>query len=1535
MERENVYNDINQRLLQVFEYLKSAKSLSVPVVRDIISYREGLVWWEQDLPDVDGCFLYGSGSNIDAWLEIHNLDNPPPAPPLPKVLEKWVDWSENDPEKTPTHRNSIRGLSTSDQEELDRLPFVIQDLEEATAGLKKENQRGQWLQQQINTAYARWDNLEKNSELFFDESPQRVSAWKSWLREWQSWADHSLPILKSRSLYKALFSLYQRLQRESESLELVWGHGLLVWQHDEYRIRRPLLVTRMELIFDALKGVFSLCPVEMGTILETDMLSTSIPNLDRLVEWERSVQEQEIGIDPCDASVTIPLLTEFVHILDPDGQCHMEERVGKPKRFPKEPTVYHAPVLFLRERSGTLWQRELQGVIEAVRQGTSIPHTLTALVSVDKIIPEDESVVQSWHNIGKDLLFPLPANEEQKDIARRLAHSSGVVVQGPPGTGKSHTIVNLICHLLAHGKRILVTSHTERALRVLGEKLNKELPQISPLCVSVLGGDARSAKELEEAISSIAENLSSLDTKILDEDIKNCRKELDLCRSQIALLWGRLRCAAEMEHSTLDIDGHNMKPLEVAQWLSQNKQEHGWFPDELAVDTESPLTNNEVHRLFKLVGTLRKCDIEALRSVRPDIEHLPATAAFRRNLEALQDLEKKSAQLQEYQGVGELPNDIEADVLLHLIALTKRALRELKEFDEPWIKQILNDACRGGVWQVMWKNFSQECHTRVKRLFALDSQLAGKKISLPQGMSIPMLKDQLIELRARMESGTRLNWWFRNILGREFSRLIRESSVEGRPISQVTDVDLLLLAVERVETAEWLVTLWNDTLADVEGPSIDATLSPRRMAASAEDILRVIDAALEWVEFCSSLSEGARRYLGSSWLAWTDPDWLFALVNTFEAAKVRYELDKYQSYFAGLRDYITTSCGGTDGKKLHTSWDQLLQALDERDPSKWETTLDELHRIKALEPLLEEMEILLDRLRVVAPCWADSIYAGGGKGVPIFPPPDWMDAWLWKRASAWLKFLENECNVEEIETQLEQERQTETKLLTELVAKQVWYHLLARVTDTQKRSLFAWVQIIKRIGKGTGKYVDRYRQQARKQMQVAREAVPVWIMPVHRVLENFPPNGERFDVVIVDESSQSDIFALSLLFKSKKAVIVGDDNQISPESVGIEQSQVHQLMERYLQGIPQSERLDLQTSLFDIAQIIFPGHLMLKEHFRSVPEIIQFSNDLMYGGEIQPLRISECSEMLEPPVAAVYVPDGSRDENTVVVINEPEARALVAMVVECCGKPEYDGKTMGVISLQGDHQAQLIEELLREELGEVEMLDRQIICGNAYAFQGDERDVIFLSLVAAPNMRIGALTKRFDMQRFNVAASRGRDQMWLFHSVNLNDLNPNCMRSRLLQYYLDPARVAREEEEVDHLFESDFERDVYHLIAARGYAVRPQVMVGTPSKHYRIDLVIEGLRSRLAVECDGDKWHGIDKWEEDRERQMVLERAGWKFWRVRGSTFYRNRQKAMEPLWETLEMMGIKPKQECIQPIDSLTKAVGDAADDGSERVKL
>jgi hypothetical protein len=84
--------------------------------------------------------------------------------------------------------------------------------------------------------------------------------------------------------------------------------------------------------------------------------------------------------------------------------------------------------------------------------------------------------------------------------------------------------------------------------------------------------------------------------------------------------------------------------------------------------------------------------------------------------------------------------------------------------------------------------------------------------------------------------------------------------------------------------------------------------------------------------------------------------------------------------------------------------------------------------------------------------------------------------------------------------------------------------------------------------------------------------------------------------------------------------------------------------------------------------------------------------------------------------------------------------------------------------------------------------------------------------------------------------------------------------------------------------------------------------VGDPTSHrYRIDLVVEGMQGRLAVECDGDRWHGPERYDEDVARQRDLERAGWQFIRIRGGEFYRDRDRAMEALWRELDRLGIRP----------------------------
>jgi superfamily I DNA and/or RNA helicase len=253
------------------------------------------------------------------------------------------------------------------------------------------------------------------------------------------------------------------------------------------------------------------------------------------------------------------------------------------------------------------------------------------------------------------------------------------------------------------------------------------------------------------------------------------------------------------------------------------------------------------------------------------------------------------------------------------------------------------------------------------------------------------------------------------------------------------------------------------------------------------------------------------------------------------------------------------------------------------------------------------------------------------------------------------------------------------------------------------------------------------------------------------------PAPGRYDVVIVDEASQLGVESLFLFYIAKKMVVVGDDQQISPYGVGIADEAIAGLQHHYLDGVPHHHALSAQSSLYGNAKIRFGQNIVLREHFRCMPEIIQFSNDLCYasnGTPLDPLRSYPANRL--KPLVVRRVPDGYRKGSSQNALNEPEADALVAQIIACIDDPRYSGRTMGVISLQGDSQAKLIEHKILERLEPEVISERRLICGDAYAFQGDERHIMFLSMVAAPNEKIGALAAESARQRFNVAAPASR-----------------------------------------------------------------------------------------------------------------------------------------------------------------------------------
>jgi very-short-patch-repair endonuclease len=247
----------------------------------------------------------------------------------------------------------------------------------------------------------------------------------------------------------------------------------------------------------------------------------------------------------------------------------------------------------------------------------------------------------------------------------------------------------------------------------------------------------------------------------------------------------------------------------------------------------------------------------------------------------------------------------------------------------------------------------------------------------------------------------------------------------------------------------------------------------------------------------------------------------------------------------------------------------------------------------------------------------------------------------------------------------------------------------------------------------------------------------------------------------------------------------------------------------------------------------------------------------------------------------------------------------VEEIASILGDRRFDGRTLGVVSLLGPEQAKLIDRRVRERCEAAELNRRRFKCGDARLFQGSERDIMFLSLVVDRDNH-KALSGNMFEQRFNVAASRARDRLYLVRSVHAAELSEaDNLRRRLIEHFHKPLiEVTDEATSLIDECDSEFEKQVYGALAQRGYRVVPQVKAGA----YRIDLVVEGERDlRLAIECDGDEFHGPDRWTHDMRRQRALERAGWTFWRCFASTWALHRDEVFDDLLKRLTAMGIEP----------------------------
>jgi len=332
------------------------------------------------------------------------------------------------------------------------------------------------------------DTLENNPNI------QRYFKW--YLSDlWEPWASAERPRRKAIAFYNKLFTVQQAISIDGieTPLELAWGMGCAVWKKDGSAtfINHPLITQTCEILLNPKSLDLEIRPRVVDPRIELDCYADLEIHGVRPLEgfWKNVIESAADRVNPFETSTYEGVLKAAVGHLDPQGRYLTGQLEPTLPATDENLCITDTWVVFARKRSEHIFIKDIQELKKKIASTDSIPAVIASFVKSGATTIEVHEPVHfrglssSSSDVGiRDLFFPLPYNEEQVSIIEKLETNDGVVVQGPPGTGKTHTIANVICHFLAQGKRVLVTSKGDTALAVLQEKLPE---QIRPLSVSL------------------------------------------------------------------------------------------------------------------------------------------------------------------------------------------------------------------------------------------------------------------------------------------------------------------------------------------------------------------------------------------------------------------------------------------------------------------------------------------------------------------------------------------------------------------------------------------------------------------------------------------------------------------------------------------------------------------------------------------------------------------------------------------------------------------------------------------------------------------------------------------------------------------------------------------------------------------------------------------------------------------------------------------------------------------------------------------
>ncbi len=1357
-------------------------------------------------------------------------------------------------------------------------------------------------------AYENKISLDGTARKRFANNVQAVDEFWKWMQKRAEWQKVFIELQKVNELYNYFYTILTEFKVNSDEKELIFAFGMFYDTKSE-EIRHPLFVKRLKVEFANKQGdVLRIYDDDSELKYETDFLSiVNDPSLAPVKEVTDFISQYQ-EVNPYEISDCVPFLTAIANHLSNEVFFCEDDEENRAYKY----NVKYEPCIIYRRRGSGL-SSYLEKVKNAIENNIRIPKHISKILSpgIDTGVTGGgfertenfESYLAETSGEHPDILFAKPANREQIQIALEIGTDDAIEVQGPPGTGKTHTIANLIGHFLANGKTVLVSSEKKKALTVLKEKLDGNLQS---LCVPVFEDNQ---KELEGVIQEILTNYGSLSTTSLQREVD----ELVVMRKDIISRLNRLRNdifvlrKKTLRSIVLNGDGTSYSVIEAAKFVRDHKGLLALIPDYTDSIDILPLSVDDIEFLYRSGQNISAFEERELSCGMVDYHQLMVPEDFVKLVEDYRDTKDltDSAYTEDFDGnILYLNNKpLFCSPELENINDLGNFVGSIKDYKD-WELNIINDGTFGEGCRSRWIILMQVIQKYSETYNNYSQKTFGYEVDFGN-INQEILNTALPKIRNRFKDGGGFGFLY-NLFNDDVAIVLKEIHVNGRPLASVEDCDCIMAITDFKKAERDLRTCWNQIFVNTSmlpfeqiGNNVlnyvtNISFRIKELLAweDREDaiLLKLMKDVGFNTEFLNSLS--VEKPLPSNVLDDIKRNMNIYIDNARKFVYRKHLHDRFEA----LKGKLNSS--GTEQSDAVCC---LLRAIDAENVSEYEKAYANYKVIYDKHDLFCRRSQLIEELSKYAPKWSQAIKNRTAAVVESYS--DFRIAWKAMRLSYVLNELfadslsEKEKRVEDLSKDLRE-------ITGRLVGKKAWLSMLSRIcpNDVRLSSLKSWLMSNKRVGKGTGKRANIYRLQARECLKDGQSIVPVWITPINRALEMFDPGIVTFDIAIIDEASQSSLEALAVSFLADKVIVVGDDKQVSPMLVGTSMANRNVILEQNLQGIVKDFALfDGRTSYYDLVGRVYTSR-MLKEHFRCVPEIISYSNFEFYNGLIKPLRDSNAC-LLKPPIIPFRV-QGKRTGKKIKT-NRQEAFTIVSLIKSCMELPEYIGKTFGVISLKGKEQSDYINSLLPNYIRRSDIEERELICGDSASFQGDERDVIFITMIDddefVRNVSIDDIAKRY-----NVAVSRAKDQVWIIHSFDYKNgkLKQDSLQYRLLDYAYNYCDYMEKAKQAEKLADSPFEAEVAKSLINHGYQIKQQYEVGS----YFIDIVVVGEDGQIAIECDGERYHsGEQKIREDMERQCILQRLGWRFIRIRGGMFYKDKETTMQLVYKELDNCGIKP----------------------------